>query len=134
MKKLNVVILLIISIIPIKLVEGAVNNIIHTNKIFDTVTVTTYKVNEFSNNGDITASGIKLTKNNPRRLKIIAVSRDLKKKFRFGDSVIVSGTGTHDGIYVVHDLMNKRWKKRIDILINPKDRHTKFYNIKLYKI
>jgi hypothetical protein len=30
--------------------------------------------------------------------------------------------------------MNKRYKKRIDILINPDDKQTKLKKIKLYKI
>lgn len=136
MKKLYIIIVLIVSLFPIKILDCTVSDMTNTILPFYTVTVTTYKVKEFKHDryGDITASGVKLTKHNPKRLRIIAVSRDLKKSFKFGDSVLIVGTGTHDGMYVVHDLMNKRWKKRIDILINPKDKQTKFYNIKLYKI
>ena len=85
----------------------------HSN--VDIVTVTTYKVNEFKNdpNGDVTASGMKLTENNPRQHRIIAVSWDLKKKYKFGQWVRIVGAGIYDGKYVVKDLMNKRWRKKI---------------------
>ena len=96
------------------------------------VTLTTYKANvgETDSTPNITASGFKIT--NPKKHRIIAVSRDLKKKLRFGDKVRVTGIGKLSGVYVVRDLMNSRWKNKIDILINPDDKHTKFFKAKLF--
>lgn len=79
----------------------------------------------------ITASGFRLNKRNPKRHRIIAVSRDIKEKLNFGDTVVLEGTGKWDGEYIVHDLMNRRWKNRIDILVNPKDKTTMFAQAKL---
>ena len=41
----------------------------------------------------------------------LAVSPDLLNRVSFGDSVFVSGTGWFE----VHDVMNPRWERRIDI-------------------
>jgi 3D (Asp-Asp-Asp) domain-containing protein len=105
-------------------------------KNVDVVTVTTYKVNEFKNdiNGDLTATGIKLDTVNPRKHRIIAISWDLKKRYKFGQKVFVLGAGIYSGTYYVQDLMNKRWRKRIDILINPEDIQMKYKKVRLYKL
>jgi len=98
------------------------------------VTVTTYSVNEAETDSTptITASGFEVSRTNPKKHRVIAVSRDLKKKLRFGDKVRVTGIGKLSGVYVVRDLMHSRWRKKIDILINPKDKQTKFHKVKLY--
>ena len=109
---------------------------VQTTHKMDIVTVTTYKVNEFKNdiNGNVTSTGIKLDTINPKKLKIIAVSWDLKKRYKYGQKVRVMGAGIYSGIYFVQDLMNKQWKKRIDILINPDDKQMKFYKVRIFKI
>ena len=98
------------------------------------VTLTTYKANEAETDStpNITASGFKIT--NPKKHRIIAVSRDLKKKYKFGQKVRIVGAGKYSGTYSVHDVMNKRYKKRIDILIGANDKQTKLRKIKIYKI
>jgi 3D (Asp-Asp-Asp) domain-containing protein len=98
------------------------------------VTLTTYKANaaETDSTPNITASGFKIT--NPKKHRIIAVSRDLKKKYKFGQKIRVTGAGKYDGTYRVHDVMNKRYRNRIDILIGDKDKQTKLRKIKIYKI
>ena len=50
---------------------------------YEVVTLTTYKSigSETDNCPRITASGFKISKKNPKRHRIIAVSRDLKKKY-----------------------------------------------------
>ena len=78
-----------------------------------------------------TASGFRLNRKNPKKDRIIAISRDLKEKLNFGDTVILEGIGKWDGEYVVHDVMNKRFRNRIDILINPNDEATMFKQAKL---
>jgi 3D (Asp-Asp-Asp) domain-containing protein len=98
------------------------------------VTLTTYRANaaETDSTPNITASGFKIT--NPKKHRIIAVSRDLKKKYKFGQKIIIVGAGKYDGTYRVHDVMNKRYTKRIDILIGANDKQTKLRKIKIYKI
>ncbi|MFN5936955.1 MAG: hypothetical protein ACK43L_02780 [Sphingobacteriales bacterium] len=98
-----------------------------------TVTVTMYHPvpKQTDSSPYITASGFRLDKKNPKKDRIIAISRDLKEKLNFGDTVILEGIGKWDGEYVVHDVMNKRFKNRIDILINPNDEATMFKEAKL---
>ena len=100
------------------------------------VTVTTYKPTsgETDSTPNVTASGFKISKKNPKKHRIIAVSRDLKRKLRFGQRVRLKNAGKYNGEYVVRDVMNKRYKKRIDILINPKDKQTKLSKVKVYKV
>jgi 3D (Asp-Asp-Asp) domain-containing protein len=100
------------------------------------VTVTTYKASseETDSTPNITASGFKISKRNPKKHRIIAVSRDLKRKLKFGQRVRLRNAGKYNGEYVVRDVMNKRYKKRIDILINPKDKQTKLSKVKVYKV
>jgi 3D (Asp-Asp-Asp) domain-containing protein len=95
------------------------------------VTMYTTDVRQTDSTPFITASGFKLNEKNPKKHRIIAISRDLRKKLKFGDKVRLEGIGKYDGEYVVHDLMNKRWKNRIDILINPNDKPTMFKQAKL---
>lgn len=47
----------------------------------------------------------------------IAVSRDLFKKYPCGTKILLTGTDK-DGIYEVQDVMNARYKNRIDVLIH----------------
>jgi 3D (Asp-Asp-Asp) domain-containing protein len=112
---------------------------IRINKMIETitpeiVTLTTYKASESETDStpNITASGFKIT--NPNKHKIIAVSRDLKKKYKFGQKVRITGAGKYNGTYRVHDVMNKRYKKRIDILIGHNDKQTKLKKVKIYKL
>ena len=60
--------------------------------------------------------------------------RDLKRKYKFGKKVRITGIGELSGTYTVRDVMNKRYRKRVDILIGEEDKQTKFSNAKLYKI
>ena len=102
----------------------------------DIVTLTTYSVSESETDSTplITASGFKLNANNPKRHRIIAVSRDLKRKYKFGQKVRIEGAGKYNGIYTIRDLMHHRWKNKIDILINPSDKHTKLRRIKMFRV
>ena len=82
----------------------------------------------------VTASGFKINPKNPKRHRIIAVSRDLKKKYKFGKKVRITGIGKLSGTYTIRDVMNKRYKKRVDILIGEDDKQTSFKNAKLYAV
>ncbi len=113
--------------------EKRIQQIIETQQP-EIVTLTTYKavLGETDSTPNITASGFKIT--NPKKHRIIAVSRDLRKKWGWGTKVRIVGAGKYDGTYRVHDLMNKRYRKRIDILIGNKDKQTKLKKIKVYTI
>lgn len=127
----------ILFILPIKteMMEREIEKEIESVKP-DIVTVTTYtpSVEECDSTPLVTASGFKINPRNPKRHRIIAVSRDLKKKYKFGKKVRITGIGKLSGTYTVRDVMNKRYRKRIDILIGTKDKQTKFKKAKLYKI
>jgi hypothetical protein len=82
-----------------------------------------------------TASGFKL---NPSYAhaehRILAISRDLLKHLSFGDGVVVIGAGPYDGVWYVHDLMNKRYVSAIDFLTDvgtPNSLHSDVTLIKL---
>ena len=67
----------------------------------------------------------------------IAVSQDMLKKnggiFNYGDQVYISGTHK-DGLYTIHDCMNKRKKNQIDFLENIGTKQYRYNSIKLYAI
>ena len=81
-----------------------------------------------------TASMFKLDLSNPYKHRIIAVSRDLLIKFPMGTKVRISGTGKYDGVWYVQDKMNKRYSKRIDLLINTNMSIGKWDGIEVVKI
>ena len=101
----------------------------------DTVTATTYKLTARENGpyGNVLASGFKANKKIPGNDRVVAVSRDILKKYPFHSYIKVEGVGTLNGIWRVEDVMNSRYKKRIDLLINWKVKHNKFSNVKITK-
>jgi 3D (Asp-Asp-Asp) domain-containing protein len=142
MKKVILLFLTIIMFIPHNMPselseEEIVDEIIEKKKLpYDLVTVTTYTISAGQTDSTplITASGYKLDSINPKKQKVIAISRDLKRKYKFGQKVRVKGAGKLDGVYTVRDLMASRWRKKIDILINPEDDGNKFRRVKLYNV
>jgi 3D (Asp-Asp-Asp) domain-containing protein len=130
---------IILSIVMICLPYEMEKEEVRVNKLIETitpeiVTLTTYKASESETDStpNITASGFKIT--NPKKHRIIAVSRDLKKKYKFGQKVRITGAGKYNGTYRVHDVMNKRYRNRIDILIGHNDKQTKLKKVKVYKL
>lgn len=103
---------------------------------YETVTLTTYSPvsGETDSTPDITASGFKINTKHPERHRIIAVSRDLKKKWKFNTKVRITNGGKYNGIYTVKDVMNKRHKKRIDILVGVNHKPVKLRGIKVHEI
>ncbi len=100
------------------------------------VSLTTYKTDtaETDSTPLITASGFKLDSLNPKKHRVIAISRDLKELFSFGDKVKLTNAGIFNGIWFIHDLMNKKYKNKIDILINPSDRQISLEGVIISKI
>jgi 3D (Asp-Asp-Asp) domain-containing protein len=101
----------------------------------DTVTATTYKLTKAENGpyGNHMASGYKVSYKNPGNSRVIAVSPDLLKKFPYHTEVLIENAGKLNGRYKVEDVMSSRWHKRIDILLNWKVKHDKFYNVIIKK-
>ena len=131
----NIILSMIMVFLPyeLKREEVRVNEMLETIKP-EIVTLTTYKASETETDStpNITASGFKIT--NPKKHKIIAVSRDLKRKYKFGQKIRITGAGKYNGTYRVHDVMNKRYRNRIDILIGHNDKQTKLKKVKIYKL
>jgi len=131
----NLILSLILTVIPYKVEkeEMRMNEMIKTITP-EIVTVTTYKAvaEETDDTPNITASGTKIV--NPKKQRIIAVSKDLRRKWKWGTKVRVTGIGRLSGTYYVRDAMNKRYRKRIDILIGNKDKQVKYKKVKIYKI
>ena len=111
---------------PIQLVEPIVVDM-------EIVTLTIYSPIEGQTDStpNITASGFKIDLDNPRKHNIIAVSRDLKRKWKFNQKVRVKGAGKYNGVYTIKDVMNKRHTKRIDILVNIDEKPVKLHNVEV---
>ncbi len=105
-------------------------------KSMKVVSLSTYKADttETDSTPLITASGFKLDSLNPKKHRVIAISRDLKALFDFGDKVILTNAGKFNGVWFIHDIMNKRYKNKIDILINPSDRQLSLKGVLISKI
>ena len=102
-----------------------------------TVLATIYHADPAQCNEDYltTASMKKINEANPQGHRWIAVSRDLEKHgFVFGTRVCVEGAGQLDGEWTVEDRMNRRWRKRIDFLVNKDIKGGKWENVKIYII
>jgi len=72
-------------------------------------------------------SKISLSKLKRGEIRWIAVSRDLRKIYKYGDVVEIKAKDGDDksinGLYEVHDTMNKRFTDRIDILTHIDNPH-----------
>jgi 3D (Asp-Asp-Asp) domain-containing protein len=146
--KRNWIFIAILCVVPYNLITSASDVekfVIHTEnkvkvKVADEfekiVTLTTYSTSaeETDDSPNITASGFEIDDDNPKKHRIIAVSRDLKRKLRFGEKVILSNAGRFNGIWYVRDLMNNRFKNKIDVLINEDEKHTKMHKVIIKKL
>jgi 3D (Asp-Asp-Asp) domain-containing protein len=138
MSNLNFILSFIILFLPSELrrEEARVNEYVSSVAPSEVVTLTTYTptAEECDSTPLITASGFKINESNPKRHRIIAVSRDLKRKYKFGTKLRIKDAGKYDGTYTVRDVMNKRYTKRIDILVGKSDKQTKLKKVKVYKL
>jgi 3D (Asp-Asp-Asp) domain-containing protein len=80
----------------------------------------------------ITASGAKITKGKPYEHRWLAVSRDLLDDYPFGSIVYITGVGKYNGYWKVQDVMNKRYKNSIDLLVNNDVKHGKWEDVAMY--
>ena len=85
----------------------------------------------------ITADGSRICPINVSDWNWIAVSQDLLKKnggiFDYGDKVYIKGTHK-DGIYTIHDCMNKRKKNQIDFLESIGTNQYKYDEIEIFNL
>ena len=79
----------------------------------------------------ITASNDFIDTNRISELRWVAISRDLNKIYKMDDTIIVSGAGEYDGIWIVKDKMNKRFKRKIDFLIPKNKKGRLFKDVKI---
>lgn len=103
--------------------------------LFYIVTVTKYNptVDQCDSDPLITADGsfIDLEKLNNGELKWIAISRDLRSEFNYGDTVFL--TGGIEGEFIVRDTMNPKWTSRVDILSPIGDSKGKWEDVCMFK-
>lgn len=65
-------------------------------------------------------SRIDLKKLKQGKIKWIAVSRDLLKDYKMGDTIYVDSDQIHlSGPWIIKDKMNRRYQNRIDFLVHP---------------
>lgn len=82
-------------------------------------------------------SRIDLGKLRRKEIRWMALSRDLLKRwhgeFNYGDTVLLdAGDSDIDGLWVINDNMNQRWRKRGDLLFHSDSRSTGMWkNVKI---
>jgi len=80
----------------------------------------------------ITASGARISEKNAINHCWVAVSRDLEAEgFKMGSKILVEGAGSYDGVWTIQDRMNRRWKRKIDFLVNEDVKLGKWENLKI---
>lgn len=130
--------------------EGALKSIRKENNVGEeiptyeeklTVTVTQYNpvIEQCDEDPLVTAdnSKIDLGKLKRRQIRWVAVSRDLKETFKYGDIIelkVIEGDQRINGRYIVHDTMNPRFTKRIDILTAEGEKLGFWSNVEITKI
>ncbi|MGI4739233.1 MAG: hypothetical protein ACRYG7_29050 [Janthinobacterium lividum] len=94
-----------------------------------TVTATVYQAvaGQTDDEPFVTADNSRIKPHYTSKMRWIALSNDLLArwggKFQYGDKVRVKGISPQlDGVYTVHDTMNKRHRHCIDILTHPREK------------
>ena len=85
------------------------------------VTATVYNAVPEQTNSDPshTASMFKIDMSDHGKHRIVAVSRDLESLgFTLGKRILVTQACEMNGIWYIEDRMNKKYKKKIDFLVN----------------
>ena len=93
-----------------------------------TVTATAYEAiaGQTDDEPFVTADNSRIPRGYSSRTRWLALSRDLLRPwggpFEFGDKVQVTGMSPAlDGVYTVHDTMNRRYRHRLDVLAHPRE-------------
>lgn len=104
----------------------------------DDVTATVYNAVPSQCNADYvhTASMLTLNLDDIASNHVLAMERTMMKELgvHYGDIVLVTGAGHHDGIWRVEDTMNKRFagEHRIDFLVPSHIRYGKWTGVRIY--
>lgn len=109
--------------------------------ILKTLTIYNPSIHQCDSTPLITASNRKINVNKlyNKELRWIALSRNLLKRwkgeFRYGDTVLVSsGDKSIDGLWIIHDTLNKKYRDRGDLLFDSRIRKLgKWRNVKIAK-
>lgn len=128
---------LVVPVTPVK-------RILPPKTLAYTVTATTYwpEVDQTDEAPMETADGSIIPERHSSKTRWLAVSRDLLTRwggpFNYGDKVRVSGiSDALDGVYIIHDTMNRRHRHCVDVLVNEKECKSglegRWTNIKLTK-
>ncbi len=98
-----------------------------------TVTATTYSAvpGQTDDNPFVTADNSDIPVDYSSRIRWVALSRDLLARwggpFAYGDTVRLTGLSARlDGVYMVHDTMNRRHRHCLDVLTRPSERLAAF--------
>jgi len=119
---LNIIMYSLLSLLPVSCEDSEECNVVAT--IYHAVPAQT------DSTPFITASNKRINKDNPAGHRWIAVSRDLEPLgFIFGAKVCVENAGEMNGIWTVYDRMNRRFKHRIDFLVNTSMKGGKWNNV-----
>jgi hypothetical protein len=96
-----------------------------------TVTATAYEavVNQTDDEPFVTADNSRIPRSYGSHTRWLALSRDLLRPwggpFEFGDRVRVRGISPAlDGVYTIHDTMNRRYHHCLDVLVHPREHVT----------
>lgn len=107
-----------------------------------TVTATAYQAvpGQTDDEPFVTADNSRIKPHYGSHIRWMALSRDLLQhwggKFKYGDKVRVRGISSElDGVYTVHDTMNKRHRHCMDILTHPSEKYDIFTKgVKIQKV
>ncbi len=110
--------------------------------ILETLTIYNPEERQCDSSPLITANNSRIDLDKLRRNEIrwMALSRDLLKRwngdFNYGDTVLLhAGDSTIDGLWVINDNMNKRFRNRGDLLFHRDSRSTGIWrNVRLNKL
>lgn len=121
----------------VKVVNNAIDNIV--DNAIDVTATMYYAVKGQCDKDPLTTAGMyKIIPHKASEQKYVALSRDLLKRWggqlNYGDRVMLLNAGHKSGIYIVADTMNKRFKKKIDILETKGTPLYKFENVKIIKV
>ena len=102
------------------------------------VTATCYHANKKECDGspNYTADGSHIDTTSIDELRWLAISRDLENLgFKMGGKVLIKGISKDfDGVWEIHDRMNRRFDRKIDFLISDKNKKGNlFKNVKMKK-
>jgi hypothetical protein len=115
---------------------------IKKSHILETLTIYHPTVSQCDSTPLITASNAKINveKLYKQELRWIALSRDLLKRwkgdFNYGDTIVLaSGDSRIDGLWIIQDNLNKKYKNRGDLLFDSRVRKLgKWKNVKISKL